>query len=80
MQQLSGSSGRGGTHTPATSTDCFWISVRRSKGEDRREEKRIEGPEPALTASVDIGGLEEGVAVMGGVLVIEGVVDSRIEA
>lgn len=80
MQQLSGSSGRGGTHTPATNTDFFWISVRRSRGEERREEKRILGSPGASERVVDIAGVEEGVAVVGGLLEIAGVEDSRIEA
>jgi len=80
MQQLSGSSGRGGTHTPATRTDFFWISERRSKGEERREEKRILGSGEALEGRVEIAGVEEGLAVVGGLLIIAGVEDSRIEA
>jgi len=80
MQQLSGSSGRGGTHTPATRTDFFWISERRSKGEERREEKRILGSGEALEGRVEIAGVEEGLAVVGGLLIIAGVDDSRIEA
>jgi len=43
MQQLSGSSGLGGITTPAILRLRFSISERRSKGEVRREEKRIEG-------------------------------------
>ncbi len=80
MQQLSGSSGRGGTHTPATNTDFFCISVRRSRGDERREEKRILGPSVASDRAVEIAGLDEGVAVLGGLLVIAGVENSRIEA
>jgi hypothetical protein len=80
IQQLSGSSGRGGTHTPATSTDFFWISERRSKGEERREEKRILGSSGASERVVEIAGVQEGIAVVGGLLVIAGVEDWRIEA
>ena len=80
MQQLSGSPGLGGTQTPATSTDFFCISLRRSRGEERREEKRILGPSGASDRLVEIGGVDEGVAVVGGLLVIAGVEDSRIEA
>lgn len=43
MQQLSGSSGRGGTNTPAITWLAFSISERRSRGEERREEKIMEG-------------------------------------
>ena len=39
MQQLSGSTGRGGTHTPATLVECRCISSRRSAGPARREPK-----------------------------------------
>lgn len=77
---MSGSSGRGGTHTPATSTDFFWISERRSKGEERREEKRILGSSGASERVVEIAGVKEGIAVVGGLLVIGGVEDWRIEA
>ena len=80
MQQLSGSSGRGGTHTPATSTDFFCISERRSRGEESRDEKRILGPSAASDRVVEIAGVDEGEAVVGGLLVIAGVEDSRIEA
>lgn len=76
---MSGSSGRGGTHTPATSTDFFLISERRSKGEERREEKRILGSSGASERVVEIAGVEEGIAVVGGLLVIAGVEDWRIE-
>lgn len=76
---MSGSSGRGGTHTPATSTDFFWISERRSKGEERREEKRILGSSRASERVVEIAGVKEGIAVVGGLLVIVGVEDWRIE-
>lgn len=62
MQQFSGSSGRGGTRTPATRVDFFRISERRSRGEERREEKTILGPSVAevgvvLTAG-DVDGSE----------------------
>jgi len=80
MQQLSGSSGRGGTHIPATNTDFFWISERRSRGEERREEKRILGSGAASEGMVEIVGVEDAVAVVGGLLVIGGLEDSRIEA
>jgi len=80
MQQLSGSSGRGGIHTPATSTDFFCISERRSRGDERREEKRIFGPSRASDRVVETVGVDEREAVVGGLLVIAGVEDSRIEA
>lgn len=76
---MSGSSGRGGTHTPATKTDFFWISERRSRGEDRREEKRILGSSEESEGVVANVGVE-GVADVDGLLVIAGVEDSRIEA
>jgi len=38
------------------------------------------GPESASAGTVDIGGAEEVVAVVGGLLVMAGVEDSRIEA
>jgi len=58
-----------------------WISERRSRGEERREEKRIAGPESAAESEdVDTGGWEEGEAVVGGLLVIVGEEDSRREA
>jgi len=79
MQQLSGSSGRGGTHTPATNTDFFWISDRRSKGEESREEKRILGSGDESEGVVEIAGVVEGLADVGGLLVIAGVDNSRIE-
>jgi hypothetical protein len=77
---LSGSSGRGGTHTPATNTLFFIISERRSKGEESREEKRIEGSGSESTDLVLIAGAEPGLAVVGGLLDILGVEDSIIEA
>jgi hypothetical protein len=80
MQQLSGSSGRGGTHTPATNTDFFWISDRRSRGEERRDEKRILGSSGAFERVVEIAGFEGGVAGVGDLIVITGVEYSRIEA
>jgi hypothetical protein len=80
MQQLSGSPGRGGTHTPATRTDFFWISERRSRGEERREENRIFGSGGESEGGVGTAGVDEGVAVVGGLLVIAGMEDSRIEA
>jgi len=82
---LSGSTGRGGTHTPATSVLLFMISVRRSSGEERREEKRMLGPGSWSFGVVEIAGVVEGSAVVGGLEVIcvladgwEG--DSRIDA
>jgi hypothetical protein len=80
MQQLSGSSGRGGTHTPATNIDFFWVSERRSRGDERREENRIFGSGGESVGLVEKAGVEEGVAVVGGLLAISGVDDSRIDA
>ena len=80
MQQLSGSSGRGGTHTPAINVDFFWISDRRSSGEDSLEENSIEGSGVAFEAVTLIGGVEDGDAVVGGTLAMVGVEDSSIEA
>jgi len=84
MQQLSGSSGFGGTHIPAIKVLFFASSERRSRGEESRLEKRIEGPVSSGTVEgvlgVDIGGLELGEAVVGGLLVTTGVEYSRREA
>ena len=82
MQQSSGSPGRRGTHTPATSTLFFWISDLRSRGEERRDEKRIAGPgsSSGFVSWVEKGGVEEGDAVVGGFEVMVGVEDSRREA
>jgi len=80
MQQLSGSFGRGGTHTPATNTLFFCISDLRSSGELNREEKRMLGPGSSSAGFVEMGGAVEGVAVVVGLLVIVGVEESRIEA
>lgn len=83
MQQLSGSSGFGGTKTPATNLLFFCISDRRSKGEESREEKRMLGS----GSGVEVMGGFEGDAVVGGALDMgEGEAgededeDSRIEA
>ena len=82
MQQLSGSSGLGGTHTPATRALFLRISLRRSRGEDSREEKSIAGPESSTCSlSEDVtSGLEDGEAVVGGLDFMLGVDDSRREA
>jgi hypothetical protein len=80
MQQLSGSEGLGGIHTPATKTLFFFISLLRSRGEESREEKRIFGPESVSAGMVDIGGFEEVVASVGGLLDIVGEEYSRREA
>jgi hypothetical protein len=84
MQQLSGSSGRGGTQTPATKVLLRWISLRRSSGEESREENRIEGPESSvdsLSDEVDMpGSLAAEEAVVGGLLSGFWVEASRIEA
>lgn len=63
MQQLSGSSGLGGTQTPPTSLLFFRISDRRSRGEESREENKIDGSESGVK---DTGGtLVEGVVMCG---------------
>lgn len=80
MQQLSGSEGLGGTHTPAIKTLFFFISLLRSRGEESREENRILGPESVSAGVVDIGGLEDVVADVGGLLAIVGEEYSRREA
>ena len=85
MQQLSGSSGRGGTHTPATNVLLFLISERLSNGDESREEKRIAGPESS-TCSESVDWIEEemkgdeGEAVVGAFDAIEGMENSRSEA
>jgi len=53
------------------------ISDRLSRGELRREENRIDGPESSVE---ETGGFGDGCAVVGGLEVMEGVEDSRIEA
>jgi hypothetical protein len=60
----------------------FWISDRRSRGEESREEKRIAGPESSAGESeeVDIGGCDEAEAVVGGLAMMVGNEDSRREA
>jgi hypothetical protein len=68
MQQLSGSSGRGGTNIPPINVLFFLISERRSRGEESREEKVIAGPE----SSVAVIGRFGGEAVVGGWLEIGG--------
>jgi hypothetical protein len=70
----------GGTHTPATNTLFLFISLLRSKGEESREEKRIRGPESVSAGVVDIGGVVEVVADVGGLLAIVGEEYSRREA
>jgi len=56
----------------------FCISERRSKGEESREEKRMRGP--GSSSSVEMGGVVEGEAVVGGADVMFGEEDSRREA
>jgi hypothetical protein len=58
MQQLSGSSGRGGIHTPAIKLLLRCISDFRSWGDESREEKTIAGLEPELSSDllVDMAG------------------------
>jgi hypothetical protein len=80
MQQLSGSSGFCGTHTPATNTDFLSISERRSKGEDKRDEKIIAGPSVMDVDMVSIGAAEDRAFGVWGLLAIEGEELSRIEA
>lgn len=61
----------------------FCISDRRSRGEERREENKIEGPGSSVgvdAGAVDMGGVEEEVADVGGLLAIKGVEDSNNEA
>jgi hypothetical protein len=66
----------------------FLISLRRSRGEERREEKRIAGPVSSgcsLSAEGEdwegeIGGWEEGEAVVGGLEITVGVENSSREA
>lgn len=82
MQQLSGSSGRGGTQTPASRVLLRWISDRRSSGEESREENKIAGPEGSASSSAELSGTEvgggvRGDAVVGGLLFILGVGVSR---
>lgn len=57
----------------------FWISERRSRGEERREEKRIEGPRSSAGVE-EIGGVEDEEAVVGGLEAMVGEDDSRREA
>lgn len=86
MQQLSGSSGRGGTHTPATNLLLRWISDLRSRGDDSRDEKRIAGlelsaePSAGLFVVVTVVGWLREEAVVGGLLLILGVGVSSREA
>lgn len=82
MQQLSGSSGRGGTQTPAIKTLFFWISDLRSRGEESREEKRIAGSGSSAGSFswAENGGLVEGAADVGGFGFDVGVEDSRRDA
>lgn len=79
---MSGSSGLGGIHIPATNTLFFRISDLRSKGEDNREENKMAGSGAAAGESSfrEIGGVEEEEAIVGGLLVIIGLEDSSIEA
>lgn len=60
----------------------FLISLLRSRGEDRREEKRIAGPLSSTVSESEevMGGVELSAAVVGGFEVIGGVDDSRREA
>lgn len=85
MQQLSGSSGRGGTQTPATNVLLRWMSDLRSRGDDNREENIIAGLESlvepfAELVVVVVVGREREEAVVGGLLLILGVGASRREA
>lgn len=57
---MSGSSGRGGTRTPAIKVDFFIISERRSKGDESRDEKRIMGSSRAVAGVVLMAGDVEG--------------------
>lgn len=57
----------------------FLISSLRSKGEESREEKRIAGSAGFSTGWEVMGGVEERLAVVGGLLVMVGEEDSRIE-
>lgn len=61
------------------------ISVRRSRGEESREEKRMLGPGSWSFGVVEMVGVVDGFAVVGGlevtcILADEGDCDSRIEA
>ena len=60
----------------------FLISLRRSRGEERREEKSIAGPlSSACSESLEaVGGAVLGEAVVGDLDFIAGVDDSRREA
>lgn len=64
---------------PATSVLFRCISLRRSKGEESRDENRMEGPGSGSGDVLDIGGAEESVAVVGGLEIMGGDEDSRIE-
>lgn len=65
---------------PATSVLFLCISLRRSKGEESRDEKRMEGPGSGSGDMLDIGGAEELVALVGGLEIMAGEQNSRIEA
>ena len=70
---------------PAMRVLFFIISLRRSRGEESRDEKRIAGPwfrgsSASGGEEEDTGGCVEEGALVGGVEIMTGVEDSRREA